>query len=41
MKSDAILNYFAGMLLVASSTGVCADPGADLYKAKICDSCHG
>jgi cytochrome c len=31
----------AGPLLFACAAGVCADKGADLYKEKVCHTCHG
>jgi cytochrome c len=31
----------AGAVLLVSMTGVSADRGAELYKEKICHTCHG
>jgi cytochrome c len=41
MKRIARLQGIAGPLLLACSAGVCAGKGADLYKEKLCHTCHG
>lgn len=33
--------YGAGLPLIAFAASVCAGQGADLYKEKICHTCHG
>jgi cytochrome c len=41
MKRKTELAYISGSLLLAWTTGVSAGQGADLYKEKICHTCHG
>lgn len=35
------LTFAFGLSILAVSTTVLADEGADLYKAKVCHTCHG
>jgi len=32
---------FSAALFLACAASLCADPGADLYRTKICHTCHG
>ena len=41
MNPGNSIRALAGPLLLTSVAGVCADQGADLYKKKICHTCHG
>jgi cytochrome c len=41
MKLKAWLHRFAGLPLAMCAAGVWAGQGADLYKEKICHTCHG
>ena len=41
MKCKTRVRSIAGPLLLVCATGVCAGQGADLYKEKICHTCHG
>lgn len=41
MKRMTRLQRVAVPLLLACSGGVCAGQGADLFKEKICHTCHG
>jgi cytochrome c len=41
MLADPLLRASAASFLLAYGSGGLADPGADLYKAKSCHTCHG
>ena len=41
MNLDTMIRSPAGWLLLACTAGIHADQGADLYKEKICHTCHG
>jgi len=41
MNAKSVARISGPSLLLAYATGVHADQGADLYKAKICHTCHG
>jgi cytochrome c len=38
---ETIVGNAVGLVLIAFASGVLADPGAELYKEKICYTCHG
>lgn len=41
MNPCASMRGVAGPLLFICAAGACADQGADLYREKICHTCHG